>query len=81
MLCRLTGGELDQTQFLLGHVSMHLDAYDRALPRVQTEVSRRSKRQLVHRAGGCLTAAVILDRRIGCPLATCRELVFEKNSQ
>lgn len=24
MLCRHTGGELDQTQFLLGHVSMHM---------------------------------------------------------
>jgi integrase len=40
-LCPLAGGELDQIQFLLGHV---FDSDDGALPRVQTEASVRRER-------------------------------------
>src|SRR5205823_10368452 len=37
-LCRVAGGELDQIQFLLGHVSIQTH---RALPGVQAEVALR----------------------------------------
>ena len=39
-LCHLAGGELNQIQFLLGHV----DPDDRAVPRVQTEAPARRER-------------------------------------
>jgi len=54
-LCRVAGGELDQIQFLLGHVSIQTH---RALPGVQAEVALRRQRPDRHRAGRCPTIAV-----------------------
>jgi integrase len=43
-LCHLVGGELDQIQFLLGHVSIHPD--NRTIPRMQAEAPDCRKRRL-----------------------------------
>src|SRR6187455_1717063 len=45
-LCHLAGGELDQIQFLLGHV---FDSDDGALSWLQTETARRGERPIGHR--------------------------------
>jgi hypothetical protein len=45
-LCHVAGGELDQIQFLFGHVSIQSDG---ALPRMQTEAPNRGERPIGNR--------------------------------